>query len=67
MPGGNMARAGRHRRNNPMMNAIFHDAQYIAEDLGIGMEEAEKLIKDLRERLERKGCVSIRWKIKISF
>lgn len=50
-----------------MMNDVFHDAQYIAEDLGIGLDEAEKLIKDLRERLERKGCISIRGKIQISF
>lgn len=50
-----------------MIDKIFYDVKDIAADLGIGLEEAKKLIKDLGERIERKGCIFIRGKIQVPF
>lgn len=42
------------------MDKVMYDAEDIAEDLSIPLEEAEKLLKGLADRMEKAGHLTIR-------
>lgn len=50
-----------------MAGKIFMDVEEVAQEMGVSVPYAYKLIRQLNERLKEKGCVTVRGKVDRKF